>query len=125
MVLFVMTMRIVIMVVRMLVIMTVRFMVMRFVVVMAGIGVMFAFVGVRLAGVCAFLLVEMRFALIGLGRLRGVLAGVLDHIALDAVTMAAAARVAVARAPRWRLEERFSLSSSASRWARSSASISA
>ena len=95
MVVFVMTMGIVIM--------TVRFMVMRFVVVMAGIGVMFAVVmfavlGVRLAGVRTFLLVEMRLALIGLGRLRRILAGVLDHVALDAVTMAAAARVAVARA---------------------------
>jgi len=109
----------------MLVIMTMRFMVMRFVVVMAGIGVMFAVVGVRLAGVCAFLFVEMRLTLIGLGRLRRILAGVLDHVALDAVTMAAAACVAVARAATWRLEERFSLSSSASRWARSSASISA
>ena len=40
----------------------------------------------------------MRLAFIGLGGLRGILAGVLDDVALDAVAMAAAAGVAVARA---------------------------
>ena len=62
-------------------------------------------------------------ALIGLGGLRRLKAGVLDDLALDALAIAAAARIAVARTAA-RLE-RFSLSSSASRWARSSASISA
>src|SRR5215216_5230937 len=42
--------------------------------------------------------VRVRIAFIGLGRLGGVPAGVLDDVALDTVTMAAAARSAVARA---------------------------
>ena len=62
--------------------------------------------------------------LMRLGGLRRIGAGVLDDLALDALAIAAAARVAVARAAAAVLE-RFSLSSSASRWARSSASISA
>src|SRR5882672_4130011 len=48
------------------------------------------------AGIRAFVL--MRLAFIGLGGLRGILAGVLDDATLDAVAMAAAARIAVARA---------------------------
>src|SRR6185369_9975535 len=92
------------MIMRMIVIMTMRFMVvmgrilvMPIILMMPGIMLMMlGIVRMHLAGICAF--VRMRLAFIGLGGLRGILAGVLDHAALDAVAMAAAARIAVARA---------------------------
>src|SRR5205823_6156082 len=96
---FVRTLRVVvvrIVIVRMVVIVTMRLVIMRIMVVVRGILMMLGVVRMHFAGVRAFVL--MRLAFIGLGRLRGVLAGVLDDVALDTVTMAAAAGVAVARA---------------------------
>jgi hypothetical protein len=89
---------VIVLIMRMIVIMT-----MRLVVVMGGIlvvpriiVVMLGIVRMRLAEVRAFR--WMRVAFIGLGGLRGILAGVLDDAALDAVAMAATARIAMARA---------------------------
>ncbi len=100
---FVMTVRIVIVVImRMIVIMRLvvvmgRILVMPIILMMPGIIVMMlGVVRMHLAGICAF--VRMCLAFVGLGGLRGILAGVLDDVALDAVAMAAAARIAVARA---------------------------
>jgi hypothetical protein len=96
---------VIVVIVRMIVIVTMRLMVvMGRILVMPGIilvmpGIIVMMLGVvrmHLAGIRAFVL--MRLAFIGLGRLRGILAGVLDDVALDAVAMAAAARIAVARA---------------------------
>jgi hypothetical protein len=86
-----------IMIVRMVVIMTMRVMIMRPVVVMGRVLVMFGVVRMRLAGIGAVMQMCVAFAFIGLGRLRRILAGALDDAALDAVAMAAAAGVAVAR----------------------------
>jgi hypothetical protein len=74
-----------------------RILVMPLILMMPGINLMMLG-GVRMdfAGIRAFVL--MRLAFIGLGGLRGILAGVLDDATLDAVAMAAAARIAVARA---------------------------
>ena len=104
---FVTTLRIVIVVMivivvimRMIVIVIMRLVIMCIMVVMGRIpGIILMMLGVvrmHLAGIRAF--VRMRLAFIGLGGLRGILAGVLDDAALDAVAMAAAARIAVARA---------------------------
>jgi len=89
-------------IVRMIVIVTMRLVIMRLMVVMGGILMMpiilmmLSVVRMHFAGIRA--IVRMRLAFIGLGGLRGILAGVLDDAALDAVAMAAAARIAVARA---------------------------
>ena len=87
----------------MIVIVTMRLVIMRIMVVMGRIlmmpGItlmMLSVVRMHFAGIRAF--VRMRLAFIGLGRLGGILAGVLDDVALDTVAMAAAARIAVARA---------------------------
>jgi len=88
--------------VRMIVIVTMRLVIMRLMVVMGGILMMpiilmmLSVVRMHFAGIRA--IVRMRLAFIGLGGLRGILAGVLDDATLDAVAMAAAARIAVARA---------------------------
>jgi hypothetical protein len=102
-VIIVVVMSIVIVIVRMIVIVTMRLVIMRIVVVMGRIlmmpGIilmMLSIVRMHFAGIRDFVL--MRLAFIGLGRLRGILAGVLDDAALDAVAMAATARIAVARA---------------------------
>jgi len=88
---------------RMIVIVTMRRVIMRIMVVMSRIlmmpGIilmMLSVVRMHFAGIRAFVL--MRLAFIGLSRLRGILAGVLDDVALDTVAMAAAAGIAVARA---------------------------
>jgi len=94
----------IVVIMRMIVIMTLRL-----VVVMGGIlvmpiilmmphiiVVMFGIVRMHLGKVRAF--VRMHLAFIGLGGLRGILAGVFDDAALDAIAMAAAARIAMARA---------------------------
>ena len=85
-----------------------RLVIMRIMVVMRGVvmsrdlrmpGIMLMMLSVvrmRFAGIRGFVLVRLAF--IGLGRLGGILAGVLDDVALDTVTMPAAARIAVARA---------------------------
>ena len=87
----------------MIVIVTMRLVIMRIMVVMGRIlmmpGItlmMLSVVRMHFAGIRAFVL--MRLAFVGLGRLGGILAGVLDDVALDTVAMAAAARIAVARA---------------------------
>ena len=72
------------------------------------------------AGIRAF--VRMRLAFIGLGGLRGILAGALDDSLRTRSLGRGGANCGGASGGD---EERFSLSSSASRWARSSASISA
>ena len=86
---------------RMILLVTMRLVIMRLMVVMGRIFVMsgiirmvLGVVRMHFAGVAAVM--RMRLAFIGLGGLGGILAGVLDHASLDAVTMAAAARVAVA-----------------------------
>jgi hypothetical protein len=66
--------------------------------VVGGVGVKLAVMGVRLTGLRTFMVVRMILAFIRLGRLRGIDAGALDDLALDAVAMTAPARVAVARA---------------------------
>src|SRR5258705_3489471 len=85
----------------MIVIETMRLVIMRIMVVMRRvlmmlIMMMLSVVRMHFAGIRAFVL--MRLAFIGLGGLRGILAGVLDDAALDTVAMAAATRIAVARA---------------------------
>jgi hypothetical protein len=57
---------------------------------------MLSAVRMHFAGIRAVVLVRLAF--IGLGRLGGILAGVLDDVALDTLAMAAAARIAVAGA---------------------------
>src|SRR5438270_5095550 len=81
----------------MVMIVTMRVVIMRLMVVVRRILMMLGVVRMYFAGIRAFVL--MRLAFIGLGRLGGILAGILDDAALDTVAMAAAARVAVARAP--------------------------
>jgi hypothetical protein len=94
---------VVVTIMRMIVIVTMRLVIMRLVVVVGRILMMpsiilmmLGVVRMHFAGIRAFVL--MRLAFIGLGGLRGILAGVLDDATLDAVAMAAAARIAVARA---------------------------
>ncbi|WP_426524262.1 hypothetical protein [Bradyrhizobium sp. McL0615] len=89
---------VVVVIMRMIMIVTVRLMiVMGRILVMSGIILMMlSVVRMHFAGIRAFVL--MRLAFIGLGGLRGILAGILDDATLDAVAMTAAARIAVARA---------------------------
>ena len=128
----VMAMRLVIgmMIVRMAVIvsgrlMVVRFVVVRLVVVMDGVGVMFAVVRLRFTGLHAFVPVRMVLSFY-----KGWAACEGSPPALSTTSLWTRSPWPRRRAlrwrerPRWRLE-RFSLSSSASRCARSSASISA
>jgi len=85
---------------RMILVVTMRLVIMCIMVVMGRIPgiirMMLSIVRMHLAGIRA--VVGMRLAFIGLRRLRGILAGVLDHAALDTLAMAAAARIAVAGA---------------------------
>ncbi len=88
----------------------------------AGIVVMFGVVTGFGVGTCVVHgLVLVAFAFLRMGGLRRLQAWMVDDLALDALAAAAAGEL------RWRGRrprlERFSLSSSASRWARSSASI--
>ena len=97
----VVAMIVIVVIVRMVVIVTMRLVIMRIMVVMSRIPMMLSVmmlsvVRMHLAGIRAFVL--MRLAFVGLGSLCGILAGVLDNVALDTVAMAAAARIAVARA---------------------------
>jgi hypothetical protein len=89
---------VIVVIMRMIMIVTVRLMiVMGRILVMSGIILMMlSVVRMHFAGIRAFVL--MRLAFIGLGGLRGILAGILDDATLDAVAMTAAARIAVARA---------------------------
>ena len=87
---------VIVVIVRMVVIVTMRLVIMRIMVVMSRIPMMLSVMRMQFAGVRAFVL--MRLAFVGLGSLCGILAGVLDNVALDTVSMAAPARIAVARA---------------------------
>ena len=111
------------MVVRMVVIVTVRLVIMDIVIMMDGILVMPGIVCLRLAGVDA--LVAMGLVFIGLGGLCGILSAFSTTSLWTRSPWPRRRALRWRERPRWRLEERFSLSSSASRWARSSASISA
>ncbi len=87
---------VIVVIVRMVVIVTMRLVIMRIMVVMSRIPMMLSVMRMQFAGVRAFVL--MRLAFVGLGSLCGILAGILDNVALDTVAMAAAARIAMARA---------------------------
>ena len=86
---------------RMVVIVTMRLVTMRLVtmgvgLVMGRVVMMPGIVGLRLASIDRLVAMGL-VALVGLGRLGGILSGILDDVALDALAMAATARIAVTR----------------------------